>query len=554
MRSITIIQARTTSSRLPGKALLPIREYPSAVLTALRAANVGDEVRVATSTDSSDDALADILRKHRLNTVRGDLNDVLGRYVLAAADLSDDDVVVRLTADNVVPDGGLVRELVEAFRVSGLEYLCANSARGPLPYGLGGEVFTVAALRNAHRSATGVYDREHVCPWMSRNCRSDFYVPQSLRGADYGHLRCTIDDEEDYDRIIRLFAAVAEPVKIGWLELLDSLAASPSEPRFRVPFKVIDGKLQSQLTLGSVQLGMEYGIANRTGRPAKATAVAMVRSAVAHGVTTLDTARTYGESEAVLGEALTGAWRSRTQVVTKLDTLKTMPSGASDASIHMAVDASIDRSCEALGTEKLQTLLLHDWAHYSRWSGAVWRRLVELRNQGRIVNLGASVYEPHEALVALRDRELKHLQIPMNILDWRWKAAGVDRAIADRPDVIVHARSALLQGLLATGAESWPAVGGFDAGDCAERLRAAAHHFQRTGVIDLCLAYIRSQAWITSVIVGCETMEQLSENLGLFRLPALSAEEGDELEHRIPKAPDTLLNPSKWPMAVANRT
>jgi spore coat polysaccharide biosynthesis protein SpsF (cytidylyltransferase family)/aryl-alcohol dehydrogenase-like predicted oxidoreductase len=553
MRSITIIQARTTSSRLPGKALLPIREYPTAVLAALRAANLRDEVRVATSTDSSDDALADILRKYKLITVRGSLQDVLARYVAAAADLSDDDVVVRLTADNVVPDGTLVRELVESFSASGLEYLCANSTRGPLPYGLGGEVFTVAALRKAHRSATSAYDREHVCPWMSRNCRSGIYVPQSLRGADYGHLRCTIDDEEDYNRIVHLFAAVADPVKVGWRELMVNLAVSPNEPRFRVPFKVIDGKLHSQMTLGTVQLGMEYGAANRTGKPAKATAVAMVRSAVAHGVAALDTARTYGESEAVIGEALTGAWRSRVQVVTKLDTLKTMSSGASDASIQAAVDASIDRSCEALGTEKLQTLLLHDWAHYPRWNGAVWRRLVELRDRGRIENLGASVYEPHEALVALRDMDLKHLQIPMNVLDWRWKAEGVDRAIGDRPDVIVHARSSLLQGLLAMNAESWPAVGSFDTSDCVERLRDAARDFHRASVVDLCLAYVRSQSWITSVVVGCETMEQLSENLGLFRLPALTAEEAEELEQRLLKAPDTLLNPSKWPTAVGNR-
>jgi aryl-alcohol dehydrogenase-like predicted oxidoreductase len=180
--------------------------------------------------------------------------------------------------------------------------------------------------------------------------------------------------------------------------------------------------------------------------------------------------------------------------------------------------------------------------------------LVELRNEGRIENLGASVYEPHEAVVALRDPEVKHLQIPMNVLDWRWKAEGVDRAIADRPDVIVHTRSPLLQGLLAMGAESWPAVGSFDPRDCVERLRVAARHFHRASVIDLCLAYVRSQAWITSVVVGCETMEQLSENLRLFRLPALTAEEADELEHRIPKAPDSLLNPSKWPTAVANRT
>jgi len=81
------------SSRLPGQSIVADSGLPSAVLAALRAGNLGDEVRVATSTDSSDDALADIFRKHQLNTIRGPLHDVLRRYVEAAADLSDADIV-----------------------------------------------------------------------------------------------------------------------------------------------------------------------------------------------------------------------------------------------------------------------------------------------------------------------------------------------------------------------------------------------------------------------------------------------------------------------------
>jgi len=174
---------------------------------------------------------------------------VLRRYVEAAADLSDADIVIRLTADNVIPDGALVRELVQAFGASGLEYLCANSARGPLPYGLGGEVFTVAALRKAHRSAMSAYDREHVCPWMSRNCRSDFYIPQSLGGADYGHLRCTIDDEEDYNRIVGLLPLSQTQSRVGWRNLAN--LARPTSARSD-PFKSWMEAPQS-VDLGTVQ-------------------------------------------------------------------------------------------------------------------------------------------------------------------------------------------------------------------------------------------------------------------------------------------------------------
>src|SRR5579864_8401602 len=97
MKIVTIIQARMSSIRLPGKALLPVAGYPSAVLAALRAGNLGDEVVVATSNHSSDDSLAAQLSSHNIRVFRGPLDDVLGRYYLAVATLPDDCIVVRLT-------------------------------------------------------------------------------------------------------------------------------------------------------------------------------------------------------------------------------------------------------------------------------------------------------------------------------------------------------------------------------------------------------------------------------------------------------------------------
>src|SRR2546427_12368463 len=99
-----VIQARLSSSRLPAKALLPLKGMPVAVLCALRAANRGGNVVVATSTDPSDDVLAAKLSEYSINIARGPLNDVLERFRLATTDLAAGDLVVRLTADNVFPD------------------------------------------------------------------------------------------------------------------------------------------------------------------------------------------------------------------------------------------------------------------------------------------------------------------------------------------------------------------------------------------------------------------------------------------------------------------
>lgn len=543
MTTVTIIQARTTSSRLPGKALLPIAGYPSAILAALRAANRHRETILATSDDASDNELARQAEEHRLTVFRGSLHDVLGRYNSASSSLSDDAAVVRLTADNVFPDGDFVEELVRAFAAANVDYLSTDSSG--LPYGLRGEIFTIAALRKAYRKAARPEDREHVGPWITRNCRSTSYTPPSLGDSDFRHLRCTIDDEEDYQRMFRLFEHVSDPVHVGWRDLLRALTRLSEQPTFRIPYRVITGRPRSALTLGTVQLGMEYGAVNDHGQPSIEQAVAMVRRAIAHGVTAFDTARSYGTAEEVLGNGLAGAWGSRCEVITKIN-LSDVPEDTPVSEVTARVDASVERSLEALRCSQLAVLLLHHWPDHDRWNGAAWRRLLELREAGKIGILGASVYQPQEALEALRDPMIQHLQIPLNVLDWRWEARGVDQAILDRPDVIVHGRSALLQGILAHPPQRWPEAGGFPAHECWQTLRKLATDFGRESVTDLCLAYVRSLPWITSVVVGCETMEQLDENLRLFRTAKLDAEQCERLRRELPRGPENLLNPSKW--------
>lgn len=310
-------------------------------------------------------------------------------------------------------------------------------------------------------------------------------------------------------------------------------------------FREIGGVRHSELTLGTVQLGMYYGAVNDHGQPSWEQAVEIVRTASQCGVTVFDTARAYGDAEAVLGQVLVPGLRGDAIVITKLG-LAGLALSASEGEVRARVDAIVDASCAALCRNSLDVLLLHGWDQHNAWGGAVWRRLIELRRFGKIKTLGASVYEPQEALAALRDPEIRHLQIPMNLLDWRWKEAGVDVAIAVRGDIAVHARSVLLQGILAHPAERWPRVADFDSIACARCLVSFAEQFDRESVQDLCFAYVRSLPWITSIVVGCETLAQLHENVSLFSRSSLTFEECKELERTVPRAPEGLLNPAKW--------
>lgn len=526
--------------------MLPIAGYPCAILAALRAANRGHRVIVATSTDPSDDPLVEALNTAAVEVFRGPLDDVLARYDLAAADLPPGTVIIRFTGDNVLPDGAFVEELSSALIESNSDYLCASSPQSRLPYGLGGEAFTVDVLRSAHTKATSAYDREHVGPWIARNCRTAMYSPRHLEHRDYSHLRCTIDDAEDYQRIRRLFDGVSDPLRAGWLQLTEKLNLQAGEPKFRVPYSVLQGRVCSAMTLGTAQLGMDYGVVNRTGKPRRAAAIEIVRKAIAHGVTTLDTARAYGDSEDLLGEALSGAWRFRAEVITKLDPLAELSPDESEERVTLAVEASVRDSCHALSTDRLSVLLLHRWNHHDAWHGAAWKALLKLRNSGKIARLGASVYHPKEALAALEDPAVQHLQLPMNLLDSRWQTCGIDRALSSRHDVVVHARSVFLQGILLHPATAWPHVENCNTQKCVANIQDFVRRFGRESVADLCVAYVRSQRWIHSLVLGCETIAQLEENLRLFRRTTLTPEQCDEINQSFTNVPKEMMNPSKW--------
>lgn len=191
-----------SSSRLPGKCLLPVAGVPLAVLCACRAANRGREVVVATSDDSSDDLLASTVARYDIAVVRGSLDDVLGRFSEACSGLNDDDTVVRLTADNPFVDGGLIEAVEERYRAGSAEYYGTRSPVDGLPYGLSVEVFSVRMLRAADREAGAAFEREHVTPWIRREAG---WVPEDLARcfgvAPSGHLRCTVDAFDDFSRV-----------------------------------------------------------------------------------------------------------------------------------------------------------------------------------------------------------------------------------------------------------------------------------------------------------------------------------------------------------------
>jgi spore coat polysaccharide biosynthesis protein SpsF len=291
---------------------------------------------------------------------------------------------------------------------------------------------------------------------------------------------------------------------------------------------------------------MAYGIANRDGKPDDPELQAIIALAERAGVSHIDTAAGYGDSEARIGSALTPD--SPLSIVTKLppNLLDGQPP-ASEA--EQRVHVAVDRSLWLLRRPRLDAVLLHRFEHYEEAKGPVWQTLLQLRKGGKIGRVGASVYRPEELSALLQDPDVGLVQIPFNILDQRWLDPALHRAIAARPDVILHGRSALLQGLLTVeDAGRWPVADRDLAQRCIGTLHSFAKDLGRESVIDLCFAYARAQSWLAGVVVGAETADQMAENIRLFRTPALTPDEVRAVADALPSPlPEGLLNPALWP-------
>jgi spore coat polysaccharide biosynthesis protein SpsF len=527
-----IVQARTTSTRLPAKAFLPLGGFPSAVLCALRAANRGADVVVATSNDASDDDLAALLAGAGVRVVRGSLDDVLARFVDALDGLADDVPVVRLTADNVVPDGTFIAACVDHFVSSGARYVHAGAPGDGLPYGVTAQIVRAGDLRDAHRYATDAADREHVLPWIARRYGVTGFRPPGTRG-DREAVRATLDTLEDY---LRLRAVVRDDDAVGaaWPVLCERLVATA-----RVP-QIARRRGEPVLWLGTAQLGLPaYGIANRIGRPDDDAARAVLLHARDAGAG-IDTAQAYGDAESRIGRFLPRD--SPVPLVTKLDPFDGVDPNAPRALVRKLVDASVYGSLAALRRNRLDALLLHRYAHRHAWHGAAWERLRELRAAGWIGRLGASFDRPEDAAEALGDREIEQWQIPYNVLDRRWDAIVRDAAARGR---IVHARSVFLQGVI--GNDAWPLLAGLDTHAWSSRLREATRASGRSDERAFAVAYALGEPALAALVIGADSPAQFDENVARVAAPPLTARQRADADTLLAGAPPDLLVPSRWP-------
>ena len=230
-RAVGIIQARTGSTRLPNKVLLPMAGAPmlQRLIERVTGSRRLDDVMVATSEREQDTAIEELCRRIGIPVYRGSEGDVLDRFA-KAAELTRADVVVRLTGDNPLVDGALVDDLLAAFlaRVPPLAY-AQNGDDSGFPLGLSAEAITVSALRAAMASSDPL-DREHVTRFVRLRPR-EFPALVLKSPHPLGGVSVTVDTLSDYRRVKALFETLYDRnSRFTYHDVIDAVAPRAPAP------------------------------------------------------------------------------------------------------------------------------------------------------------------------------------------------------------------------------------------------------------------------------------------------------------------------------------
>ena len=299
----------------------------------------------------------------------------------------------------------------------------------------------------------------------------------------------------------------------------------------------------SVLSLGTVQLGLSYGINNADGKPSQETANAILNAALAGGINTLDTAGAYGDSEVVIGNWLkTIPTEKRPFIVTKAAHLD----HSSLENLRKDLFGRVKKSKENLGVEQLDMLMLHHFDDYLCDKENVRTVMQELKASGEVRFIGASAYSHHD-YAEIAATGFDATQIPINLFDWKQIENGGLKRL-EESGMMVFVRSVYLQGLVFQKPETLAPHMEF-ARPTLEKFWGLCKKYDLAPAT-LALSYALSLPGVTSLVLGSEKAEQVQQNVALMEQAVdLSAEQMAEIRDLFLDTPEQVLNPGLWPKA-----
>ena len=300
----------------------------------------------------------------------------------------------------------------------------------------------------------------------------------------------------------------------------------------------------SKLTLGTAQLGMNYGISNKNGKPTQQETMDILNFAENNGIASFDTSPSYGNSEKILGSFFKkNKNKLSINIITKIPQIQFSQKSPSFDDVYDKVKEKIITSCNNLQINQISTCLLHEPSDMHSFDGHVVKSLIKLKKENIIQNIGVSTYTPEEVKEFLDIKEFDSIEIPMNIFDLRLMESKL-LARLNQNKKTVFARSIYWQGLFFLEQTNIPQY--------LENARRPLNELKKISIDygisipTIALSYVRDLKAITSMVIGVENVEQLKTNIKLMDSPRLPDEVIKLIYKKFQGLSEKLINPSKW--------
>ncbi|MBQ8320871.1 MAG: aldo/keto reductase [Clostridia bacterium] len=293
----------------------------------------------------------------------------------------------------------------------------------------------------------------------------------------------------------------------------------------------------SALTLGTAQLGLAYGVNNDKGMPTYEESSELLSTALDLGITSFDTARAYGESEAVLGRYFKAETREKTLIT------KVIFNGEPKEKIKDELFRQATESAKRLGLEKLPFLMLHREGYIEQYGDSLIKAMRELKEEGIASGVGVSFSDKSRFMEYCSSMPFDCIQIPANMLDNAEIRSGALKNVSDN-GTVVFVRSVYLQGLFFKDTGSLPeSLKGEK--PLLDKLHSLAADFDFT-MAEMALGFIRDTEGIDSLVMGADTPEQLRESVNLLSGRALPEELMKEIIKLSENINPRLIQPWTW--------
>ena len=293
----------------------------------------------------------------------------------------------------------------------------------------------------------------------------------------------------------------------------------------------------SKLSLGTVQFGIDYGIANSKGKPNQNSVNKIIEYVVSRGINSFDTAQGYGDSEKVIGNYFGITDSEPILAVSKIDSKKLL---LSERDFNELIQSSVNQ----LNVNSLFGLLMHNSDLMNVWIEKYTTKIDLLKSKNIIKYFGVSIYTNQEFEMAINNEDIDIIQIPFSVFDQR-AISNKWFEKAKEKNKLIFIRSIYLQGLLLMDIQSIP-VNLVAAKEYIKKLDKMCKDLQVTKN-ELCLSFVNTVAEEASLLFGCETLSQAKQNLDVFEnMNMLEKNIINDIIENFQDMPEHIYNPTKW--------